>query len=305
MFDLDQLEALRAVAREGSLTRAADLLHLSPSAVSQRLARLEKEIGQPVLQPHGRTVRLTPAAQLLAQRADQILSLVHRAHAELEHHRGLVVGSLSVAAFPTAVRGLLPHAMRALTAHHPDLRLHIHEQEAEQSLPLLARSDLDVAIVQDWVNRPLPIPRDLGTEPLLEDTADLALPAGHPLAGRATVGIAEIADDSWISWGPGNLCHDWLLDTLRAHNHQPRIAHTAAEYSTQLTLVHAGLGIALIPRLGREPAPSGVRILPVTPAPTRRVYAAYRRDGERRPALRAVLAALRTVASRLQDEDRG
>ncbi|MFF4583703.1 LysR substrate-binding domain-containing protein [Streptomyces sp. NPDC001373] len=297
MFDLDQLLALQAVAREGSLSRAAQTLHLTPSAISQRLAKLEKEIGQTLLQPHGRSVRLTPAAQLLVQHASRILSLVHRTRAELENHRGLVTGDLSMAAFPTAIRGLLPAALRSLAREHPDLQLRIHEQEPEKSLPLLTRSVIDVAIVQDWGSRPLPLPADIRTQHLLEDTADLALPANHPLAHRTALDITEIANQPWIAWTSGTLCHDWLLDVLRAHHHQPRIAHTSAEYPSQLALVQAGLGIALTPRVGRGPVPDQVTVIPVSPAPVRRIYAAYRQDDEQRPTIRAALAALRYAAA--------
>ncbi|MDI2129100.1 LysR family transcriptional regulator [Yinghuangia seranimata] len=304
MLDLDQLRALQAVAREGSLSRAAETLHLTPSAVSQRLTKLEKDIGQPLLQPHGRTVQLTPAGQLLVLRAAEILSLVHRTHAELENHQGLVTGELSIAAFPTAIRGLLPPALRSLARAHPELQLHIHEQEPEQSLPLLTRSVVDVAVVQDWGSRPLPLPADIQTRDLLHDTADLALPAHHPLAHHASLRITDVADEPWIAWTPGTLCHDWLLDTLRAHHHKPRIAHTAAEYPTQLALVRAGLGIALTPRLGRDHVPDDVAVVPVRPAPIRHIYAAYRHDDEQRPTIQAALTALHDAAAQARTRHR-
>ncbi|MGW7201288.1 LysR family transcriptional regulator [Streptomyces chryseus] len=302
MLDLDQLRALQAVAREGSLSRAVETLHLTPSAVSQRLAKLEKEIGQSLLQPHGRSVQLTPAAQLLVLRAAEILSLVHHTHAELEKHQGLVTGELSIAAFPTAIRGLLPHAFRSLIRAHPELQLHIHEQEPEQSLPHLTRSVIDVAVVQDWGSRPLPLPADIQTQDLLQDTADLALPVHHPLTHHASLQITEVADEPWIAWTPGTLCHDWLLDTLGAHHHKPHVAHTAAEYPSQLTLVQAGPGIALTPRLGRDHVPDDVIIVPVQPAPVRRIYAAYRHDHEQRPTIQAALTALHHAPSQARTQ---
>jgi DNA-binding transcriptional LysR family regulator len=88
----------------------------------------------------------------------------------------------------------------------------------------------------------------------------------------------------WIGWSPGHICHDWLVHTLRAHGAEPRIVHTASEYSTQLALVAAGLGAAVITRLGREPAPEPVRFVEIEPAPVRRVFAlAQRSAAPRRP----------------------
>lgn len=157
--------------------------------------------------------------------------------------------------FPHRCPRPAPPALHTLAVAHPDLQLHIHEQEPEQSLPLLTRSVIDVTIVQDWGSRPLPIPADIHTQSLLQDTADLALPAHYPLAHRSSLDITEVADKPWIACTSGTLCHDWLLDTLRTHHHQPCIVHAAVEYPTQLALVQAGLGIALTPRLGRDPIP--------------------------------------------------
>ena len=107
-LDLAQLRALQAVARTGSISSAANILHVTTSAVSQRLAKLEHDIGQPLLQRKGRSVRLTDAAELLVGYAERIFSVVDEAEAALESHQGSVAGRVFVAAFSTAARGLLP-----------------------------------------------------------------------------------------------------------------------------------------------------------------------------------------------------
>src|SRR5690348_11387683 len=111
MLDLERLRALQAVSKHGSVRAAAEALHVTTSAVSQQLAKLERETGQQLLERQGRGVRLTDAAELLVSHADRILSLVEEARADLEAHRGAVVGEVWVAAFPTAVRGLIPGAL--------------------------------------------------------------------------------------------------------------------------------------------------------------------------------------------------
>jgi DNA-binding transcriptional LysR family regulator len=188
-----------------------------------------------------------------------------------------------------------PGALRDLRARHPQLRVSLSELEPHESLPALGRGDLDVAVVQDWAEDPLAVPGGLARRHLLDDTYDVALPLDHPLAARAAVAVKELADDDWIGWSAGQICHDWLVRTLAEDGVEPRVAHTASEHSTQLALVAAGLGAAVIPRLGREPAPAAVRFVPVDPPPVRRVFALWRESAAARPAVRAAVAALQAA----------
>jgi DNA-binding transcriptional LysR family regulator len=126
--------------------------------------------------------------------------------------------------------------------------------------------------------------------------ADLTLAADHPLAGQDEVDLKELAGDPWISSTPGTICCDWLTHTLRATDREPRIDHMAYEYGSQLALVAAGLGAAILPRLGRWEVPAGVVVRPLRPLLTRRVYAIWRAEAARRPAIRATVEALRAVA---------
>lgn len=300
MLDVERLRALHAVAKHGSVRGAAEALHVTTSAVSQQVAKLERETGQVMLERHGRGVRLTDAAQLLAEHADRILSMVEQAASDLEAICGAAVGELSIGAFPTAARGMLPPALRALDESQPQLHVWLREMEPHEAVPLVERGRYDMAIVQDWFNVPLAIPEGLAKAPILDDQADIALPAGHPLASRDRVDLDELSGEPWISQSPGAICRDWLIHTLRSRGFEPHLAHMADEYATQLALVAAGLGIAVLPRLGRCDVPSGVTIVQVTPALTRHVYAIWRQEAARRPAIRVTVDALRAVAVRLR-----
>lgn len=299
MLSLDRLRALHAVHAHGSVRAAAQALHVTASAISQQIAKLERETGQQLLARHGRGVRLTDAARLLAQHAERILAQVELAHADLEAHRGRAVGELRLGAFPTAARGLLPAALAALRASHPQLHPRLHELAPPQAVRAVARGDLDIAVVLDWYNRPLALPGGLAKAPLFDDVADLALPAGHPAAGAAALELADVADENWVSWPPNEICHEWLLLTLRGQGIEPRVTHQAEEHHTQLALIAAGLGVAVAPRLGRAPVPPGVAFVPLRPTVVRHVYALWREDGDRRPSIRAAAHALRTAAAPL------
>ncbi|OIV36545.1 LysR family transcriptional regulator [Mangrovactinospora gilvigrisea] len=300
MFNVERLRILAAVERHGSVSGAAAGLHVTTSAVSQQMAKLERECGQRLVVRQGRGIRLTDAGRLLAGHASRVLSQLELAYADLEAHRGAAVGDLHISAFPTAARGLMPAALVALRAEHPGLRPRLSEVEPEAAVRHVARGDTDLAVVLDWYNRPLPIPAGLAKKPLLDDPVDALVPVGHRLADperTEAIGLGDLADEEWICWTEGGFCRDWLLFTLRGQGVEPKLSHAAEEHHTQFVLVAAGLGVAVAPRLGRDPMPEGVAVLPVRPVMRRHVYAVWREDGDRRPSIRAALNALEKAAA--------
>src|ERR1017187_5932869 len=251
MLNFERLRVLHAVSTTGSVAGAARVLHVTTSAISQQMARLERETGQRLAERQGRGIRLTEAGLLLARNAGYLLAQVEQVEADLAGHSGAVTGTLNIAAFATAARGLLPGVLQDLRSRYPDLSVSLSEQEPHEAIPALSRGHLDVAVVQDGAGDTPAVPGGLSRLDLIEDPFDAALPADHPLAGRETITLSELAAEDWISWSTGQICHEWLTRTLRADGTEPRIRHTASEHSTQLALVAAGLGTALIPRLSR------------------------------------------------------
>ena len=129
MIDLGRLRALHAVAQYGSVNRAAEVLGYTPSAVSQQLAKLERETRTTLVERQGRGIVLTDAARELAATASRILELVEDAELTLEEQRGQAIGTLSIAAFPTAARGLLPPALARLIDDNPGLDVRVVETD--------------------------------------------------------------------------------------------------------------------------------------------------------------------------------
>ncbi|MEU3274482.1 LysR family transcriptional regulator [Saccharomonospora sp. NPDC006951] len=292
MLNLERLRVLHAVSTTGSVVGAAKTLHVTTSAVSQQVARLEREVGQRLVERNGRGIRLTETGRLLAGEAAELMARVERVEAGLAAHRGAVAGRLGLAAFATAARGLLPGVLRELRFRYPELTVSLAEKEPHEAIPALVRSELDLVVVQDWVGDALPVPKGLSRVSLLYDRLDVALPQRHPLAAEGTVGLGELAEEEWIAWSEGEICHDWLVRTLSHAGARPRIAHTASEHSTQLALVEAGLGIAVIPRLGREPCSASVRFAAIEPAPVRHVFALYKESTAAKPAIAATIEEL-------------
>jgi DNA-binding transcriptional LysR family regulator len=230
------------------------------------------------------------------------------AEAEFDAQRNRIFGQITVAAFPTAARGLAALALQSLRSICPQLSVVLTEQDPPESVPLLVRGDVDLVIAQDWENAPLPQLEGLSKTPLLDDIADIALHASHPLAKREMFDLDDLYSDRWITWGqtgfilsdmhlPARWCDQWLVYTLRSHGHEPVIAHTACEHATQLALVAAGLGVCVIPRLGHDPLPRGVRIVAVRPTLRRHVYALLCAANTRRRAIGVTIEAFRTSAS--------
>ena len=261
--------------------------------MSQQISKLEREAGSVLLERQGRGVSLTDAAQLLVATAQELMAIVESAEVALEEQRGRPGGQLTVAAFPTAACGLLPPVLAELSAAHPSLDLRLIEVDAHLSVDLVQRGAVDLAVAHDWDIAPLPAPEGLGRAVIGDDRCDVLVPAGHGLAARGSLVRADVARERWICQPAGSVCHDWLVRTLRESGTEPDMAYQVGEYRTQVALVAAGLGIALVPRLGRGPIPDEVRVVELEPAPVRRLYALWRKGASRRPSITAAIEVLR------------
>ncbi|MCX3058508.1 LysR family transcriptional regulator [Streptomyces beihaiensis] len=293
MLDLQRLRALHAVSVHGSVGAAANALGYTASAVSQQIQKLERETRTTLLERAGRGVRLTDDAHQLVATARELMAIVERAETGIEERRGVPAGRLSIASFPSAARGLLPGALAALAVEHPAVDAHLSEVDPHLSVDLVAKGAVDLVVAHDWDIAPLPSPAGLEQVVLGDDLCDLLVPDGHRLAGQKTVRREQLGGERWVSQPPGRVCHDWLVRTMRAAGHEPDIVHQADENPTLIALVAAGLGIAVVPRLGRGTLPPGVATARLDPLPRRRVYALWREGASRRPAIRAMAAALR------------
>ncbi len=290
MIELGRLRALSALATHGTVLAAAEALHCTPSAVSQHITKLEQETATSLFEKDGRRLRLTDAGRLLAEHARLVLAAVERAEAALAAHHGTVSGRVTIASFPTGCRALLPLALKRLAKEQPQLEMKMLEANPHPGLELLARGEVDLALVDEWPEVPFELPPGMSQVELGHDYADLVVPAGHPLAQRKkSVRLEQVAHERWVASVPGTSCYDWLKCIVP----NAYLAFLVEEFETQLTLVATGLACALVPRLARISVPAGVAILPLDPMPSRRVSVVWRSASEGRPAIGVVIAALR------------
>lgn len=293
MIDLAALVSLRAVDTHGSVVAAADSLGFTPSAVSQQVKRLERQTGVPLLERVGRGVMLTRHGRHLVDTGARLLGDLEAVEAGLHAQSDTVAGRLRVAAFSTAMRGLVAPVVRDLGRAHPDLVLSLEEREPWETIELVATGQHELGLVHRWGDVPLAVPDHLTTTLVARDLAEVIVHRDHPLADRGAVTPHDLVDEGWIATPEGTICRQWLHRMYVGTGRPPRILHQAMDFDSHLALVRAGLGIALVPRLGRSPlGPELVALGVSDPEPTRDVIAVHRRSLSESPAIRALLAAL-------------
>ncbi|KUO09490.1 LysR family transcriptional regulator [Streptomyces sp. DSM 15324] len=301
MIDVQRLRVLRTVAEHGSFNRAAAALHLTPSAVSQHVAALERSLGAQVVTRSTRGIRLTPAGRIMVGAAESVA-------AELEHAKRQVdrLGSgltrLTLATFTSGGRVLLPGALARLGTAHPDLVVHVREGEPEDSLALVRQGAVDLALAYHF-DGPLPGQPGPGAglewTALLNDPLHVALPEAHPLAGREALGIAELAAEPWVL---GCLKTEaYLRRYAERAGFDPQVRGTTTDYFFARSLVAAGMGISLIPSVALTPEIKGLCTVPIEPPTPTRYIGVATISRRNHPHVTTLIQALKEQVAVLHD----
>jgi DNA-binding transcriptional LysR family regulator len=301
MLDLTAVRSLIAVRDHGTVVGAADALGFTPSAISQQIKRLELQAGCSMLERVGRGVILSERGRLVAEQGQQLLADIEQLENLALGDGRLPTGEFRVAAFATACRGLMAPLIARLARSAPGLRVLLHELDPRECVALIERGGADLGIVHDWNTVPLPVGPALESVTLLTDTADVLLPAGHPLAQESVVDAAALVGEQWISTHAGTMCDDWLIQMFALHGTRPEVRFRDSTFGTHVAMVEQGVAVALLPRLGREQLPAGVRTVPVVnPTPQRQIYSLWRRSSADNHVRRHVHEQLLHVVSELQ-----
>src|SRR5215208_2533587 len=287
MLDVNRLRVIDAVARNGSVTAAAKDLHYSQPSVSHHLARLEAETGAQLLQRVGRGIRLTPAGQLLADRAAEILGRIDAADAELSAHVGLTAGRVRLAGFSSAIGSLVPGAVAALARSHPGLQVSLTDAHPADAIGLLRTGKVEVAIIFRY-DETESEPAGVRLHHLLDDPLYL-------LSTRRGHKLGELREATWIAGC--ERCRSHLLSLCADEGFEPWIGYTSDDMVVMQALVAAGLGVATLPGLAlRAHRAEGV-VASELRGSKRHVYAATYGEPPDPPATAAVMAALAEAAT--------
>ncbi|MBA2946928.1 LysR family transcriptional regulator [Streptomyces himalayensis] len=300
MYDPTRLAALVAVSEAGSITRAAERLGYTVPALSQQLAKLEREAGAALLVRHHRGTRLTGAGELLVARARRVLDEMDRARHELAQLSGLSGGRLRVGTFTTAGIHLLPPVLSAFRRAHPDVELAVSQYEPPEGVTAVAAGRADLALTHAYEPaEPVQLPATVAAEPVLVEELVLVTAPGHALAaGSARLPLAELAGQPLISMAPTLPPRRGVEAALAQAGATPAVLVENPGYALVCALVSAGLGVAVVPEMVARTAttPVGMRLL--EPGSLRRTISVVYRTGETAPAADTFRALLRGAFGR-------
>ena len=290
MLDLHRGRILREVARLGSMTAAARSLSYTQPAVSHHIARLEAEVGTPLVVRHGRGVRLTEAGRILVEHVEDVLARMDDAEEQIAAIAGLRAGRVRVAVFPTAAGGLLPDALARLRARAPGVSVTLVDAEPPEAMALLRAGDTDIAVVFRHASAPPDTDARFREVVLCDDPLRLLVPAAHPLASAERPRLEDLAGETWAS-GCAR-CRDHLRWACRKAGFTPDIAFSTEDHVAIQRLVARGLAVTTLPALalGLHTEP-GVAVPDVRGVGGRRISAVVP-AGPRPPAVAALLDEL-------------
>lgn len=295
-MDPRQLAVLRELGDRGSVTAVAAALFVTPSAVSQQLAALQRSAAVPLTERRGRTLVLTDAGRALAAAAADVATALARAERAVDEHVTDPHGTVRVAAFHSAAATLFPQLLQA----GGDAVLELADQDVEQARFPALTADHDVVIA----HRPdhsVPWPTGTSVTPLLHEPLDVALPVGHPLATRADLSVADVGGEPWIAVHSGYPLLGSLEAIAAAAGRPVQIRHRINDFAVAVAVVAAGGGIALMPRY-TAPARPDVALLRLRDLHVaRRVDALVRPERALRSSVTSTLDVLRDIARRLTD----
>ncbi|MCS5717473.1 LysR family transcriptional regulator [Herbiconiux sp. CPCC 205763] len=326
-FDLDSqtLRVIAAIAEYGSITRAAAVLGFSQPAVSQQLRRVESRIGMPLVTRSGRGIRLTDAGEVLARHAGVVLDALDEAAGELSDLSGLRSGQVRLSAFPSASSTIVPHLIQSMGAEHAGVQFTYLEAEPPAAVASVRDGVSDIAIAFHYpADRSDPFEEStegLVVHELARDDLLVLVPEGHGVLGAATtridetkrgvapvagasvapsparIDIAELRTENWIAGCPR--CRSHLLDSCARRGFAPTIAFETDNFVAVMSMVAAGLGVALLPALARaaSPIPPGVVALPSAANDHRMIVAVTRPGADQMPAVGETLRLLRAVVA--------
>jgi DNA-binding transcriptional LysR family regulator len=298
MFDFRQLRYFFAVAEELSFTRAALRLHLSQPPLSQQIQSLEQDLGVRLLERTKRQVSLTEPGRVFLDQARQILARADEARSQVVAAAAGYSGQLRLAyTVSVSFHPAMPQALLRFGQVAPNVRLQLSEMYTEPQFAALLAGQIDVGFVRDEPQH-MQDARGLRLSVIDREPLLLALPAGHPLANRNSLRLAEVADDAFVSQ-PRELAatlYDRLVKLATRAGFQPSITQHAQQINGLLALVAAGLGLALVPASMRAVRLAGVCYVPLEDSDAYLLLAVACRTDDHSPALQQFLATVAEAA---------
>ena len=289
-MELRQLEYFVAVAEEANFTKAAARVHVAQPGVSAQIRRLERELGQDLLDRSGRTVRLTEVGAAVLPYARAALAAVAGARLAVDELTGLVRGRVAVGMVVACSSVDLPDLLADFHRDHPAVEITLSEANSDRLLAALQDGQLDMALV-GLATKP---PPGVDTQVIADEPLLAAVSHGDPLASRTTITLQALLERDLISLPPGTGLRSSLDEACAAAGLRPRIAFEASDPRVLAQLACRGLGVAILPRSVANADPADLHAIAITrPRLRSRLELAWRSDGPISPAARALITHAR------------
>ena len=241
-METDALRWFQQVADGTTVTEVSDLEAVTQSGVSRALARLEAEVGTPLLRRSGRTLRMTQAGALFKRHVDALLHQLDDGIAAVSELIEPDTGTVALAFQHSLGTWLVPDLVRSFRTAHPHVRFQLTQVRDELHFPALAGGEADLEIGTRRPRDPALHTRQIALEPL-----GLALPHDHRLAGQPRIGLAEVAEEPFVSLRPMSALRQQADGLCEQAGFRPDVVFEGDDLSTVRGFVAAGLGVAIVP----------------------------------------------------------
>ena len=240
-MDIRQLEMFLAVAEEGGFTRAGERLHVSQSAISRQIGLLEKELGGPLFNRHGRRVSLTHSGEILVRTAYNLFREMQQVVEQLSDVHELRRGRLRLAGGMSVCMYVLPRLLRNYRKLYPDVDVRVSSGSSEMILRKLRGHEIDLALLTLPV-----IAKDLEVIPVLKEEMVVVTAPRHPLARKRVVDAREIGRFPLILYEAGSRTRETIENYLREENVPADIAMETENAEIIKAMVASGIGITVL-----------------------------------------------------------
>lgn len=281
---LSQLQALVALARERSFSKAARRLRVTQPAITQHVANLAREMGVPLVDVVDRRPVLTEAGTYLAERAQAIVDALGALETDMAEFRQARSGTLRLGATLTIGTYLAPEMLARFVREHPGVRVDMRMANTSAIAQALRAHELGLALVEGLINDDAIV-----TVPFLEDELVLVAPA-HMIEGKRRIRAADLAHVPFVSREPGSGTRDLGYEALVRSGVRPHVIVELPSGEAILRAVEAGLGAAILSRFAveRDARAGAVRMLTIADLPLRRsLFIAAMRGRSLSPAQRS------------------
>ncbi|TDD95379.1 LysR family transcriptional regulator [Actinomadura rubrisoli] len=291
-MELRQLEYFVAVTEEAGFTRAAARLHVAQPGVSAQIRQLERELGQPLFDRSGRTVRLTEVGEAVLPYARAALAAVEGARLSVDELTGLLRGHVTIGTIDWSRALNLPGLLAGFHRDHPNVEITVTQDDTTSLADALRAGRIDLAFLS-LGSEP---PEGLQIQVVVEHSLYAAVSRDHELAERPTIALRSLGDRDLISLPKGTGIRAVLDEAFTAAGLRPRIAFEAGEPPVLAQLAAHGLGVAILPRPTAEAYADELHTMPIVrPRLQGRIVLAWRAEGPRNPAARALIARAREL----------